>query len=322
MNFIITYPTALQYWLKTSDLEARKNATPKQLLLDAATQWDWPLPLHIAVASKALRQQSKTFRCHVLPKTLPAGSVETFPNGLQIISPELCFLLAAKELSIPELVVLANDLCAIYINDHQEDYGQKRRIPATSVEKIAEFLHKADKLKGLKKARIAIQFALNRSNSPIESKLAAIFRLPLHYGGYNLLQPILNYDVILSREATELFKSPSCCCDFYWPNNKVIAEYDSTMTHLTPNQHFKDSKRKNALTLSGYTVITVTAEDVTNFGNMEKTIFLIRKTLNMREYKDRFQKYNGKRYGVFRTLFWNDRNIDDGTAVSSHPAQV
>ena len=203
--------------------------------------------------------------------------------------------------------MLANDLCAIYVKDETEEYRQRRRDPVTTVESICSFMNKASGINGLKKARRAIQYVLDRSNSPMESKLAALAVLPLHYGGYGLSKPFLNHFVRLNKEAEEFLGQSQLCCDMVWLAKKVILEYDSNLSHLEIHQHFKDKKRSTALTISGYKVISITAEQLRDFHSVDNMFMQLRHVLNMRTHKDRIDKFAELRWNVVHGLMFKKR---------------
>ena len=90
-----------------------------------------------------------------------------------------------------------------------------------------------------------------------------------------------------------------------WPADKVIMEYDSTMTHLEVDQHYYDKKKITALNDSGYDLISATAEQFKNFTSYEALFELLRKKLKLRPRPDRMEKNLDKRYEVFRGLYRN-----------------
>ena len=52
-----------------------------------------------------------------------------------------------------------------------------------------------------------------------------------------------------------------------------LLEYDSNLTHLQIRQHFLDKKRGTALTLSGFKVSSLTAEQAGQFHVVHKIMF-------------------------------------------------
>ena len=318
MATIITYPSALEYWLSETGIpyyfhfdRYSSGINNKEVLYSTSSRkeivrsigWlSFSSPVHVAVSSPIKRTSLQNVIFHKLPNQLPEHSFCKITNELYIASPEYCFLQAAVSLSIPELILLANELCGIYIKDDLAEYGQRSRDPVTTTDLIRKYLYKAKNRRGLRKARAAIQFALDRSNSPMESRLAVLAALPLSRGGYGLIKPELNLEVKLPKDAAEYMKCSSLFCDMVWKKQKVILEYDSLLAHLSVQQHFRDKKRATALTLAGYKVINVTAEQLRNFGSVEQLFLDLRSILNMRTYKNRTDAYLDLRWKVVHEI--------------------
>ena len=286
----VTFPTALIFWLtykNNSELVSINNSLPfhntdsfqRSRLLSDLQIYGLPKPFHIMVPERSLRNHGKDFTCHLMPRNLPRGSFMELTDFLQIISPELCFALAANYLSIPELAVLACDLCGIYAFDEYDEFGQINRKPITTVDKISKYVNKAKNLSGIKKARTAIAFALDRSNSPVESKLAVTAILRYLYGGYSYEHPILNYYVSLPEQIARTVKREQFCCDMVWPEKKVIVEYDSDLAHLSKDRFYKDKKRTMALSAAGYTILNITKDAFHNFYSIDDQFLMIGNTL-------------------------------------------
>ena len=294
MPTTITYPTALLFWLNSyyPNMPAPPNVGE---FLDFCKLQG---PVHIMVGSADERRPSKELKPHVKPHLLPEDSILRMSDQLQIICPELCFLLAAQSLPIPALVKLACELCAIYMPDSSSPYGQRDRSQITNVARIQDFLKKCGHISGIRKANIAIRYALDRAKSPAEVQLAVRSCLPRRYGGYALEKPELNYNIWLSPESSALLGRDYCCCDMVWPDKMLVVEYDSNLTHLKKDQHYYDQRRKNALVLSGYTVLTVTAEMLKSFPMMERVFMDLRKLLGMQARKEWFDQFVDERWQV------------------------
>lgn len=312
----ITFPSALYFWKHYDNLmelhesshlvtEQAFDSYMKRSLLSFAAMQGMEIPLHIMVSNKGQRKKGE-FISHVIPKGLPEGSFVQLSEAVHIASPELTFLLAAKTMSIAELAVLACDLSGIYYLAESAEYGQKQRTPITSVEKIAGYLQNVQQVEGLKKARVAIQYAMNRSNSPMESKLAVAGSLRYHYGGYSISKPELNYEVELSETGKTFLKRNSCCCDMVWPDLKVVVEYDSDLAHLLPGRVRYDKRRTTALQLSGYTVITITRDHFSNENTIEELFLLITKTVEGSINKRALLNSHAARMEVIKKLFLID----------------
>ena len=89
-----------------------------------------------------------------------------------------------------------------------------------------------------------------------------------------------------------------------WKKQKVVLEYDSNLSHLGLEQHFKDKRRSTALNIAGYKVISITAEQIGNFGSIETAFLRIRSALGMRTHKDRWEEYLDLRRQVVKDILF------------------
>ena len=311
MSIIIVYPTALEFWLEEKGFsssyekifpfsaEISRHNVKKVLEKIRFTK-----PVHLAVSDNICRKRNQNLTLHRIPHGLPNNSFVRISDEVFVSSPEMCFLSAATDLRFEELVRLGCDLCGIYVLDSYAEYGQRSRSPITTQAEIRAYLNKVQKVNGLVTARKAVKYVLDRSNSPMESRLATIVNLPFHYGGFRTLPPSLNYNIVLSDEGANFLGKSTCCSDMVWPTVKVATEYDSTLAHLTAKQHHLDKKRQTALALSDYKVITITAEQLRNVKSIEETCLMIRKTLGMPTQTNRLNQYQEKRREtIMRLLF-------------------
>lgn len=323
MPAVIVFPSALEYWLLDKGVprsfqygfvrdyfdtrEVLSADYHRQDLYRLPDFLNFSTPIHIGVPEHVNRNGVSSLVFHMLPPDLPQNSFVQLSEEIYVCSPELCFLMAANVLPIHELVYLGNELCSIYIRDQESPLGQRSKEPITTVDSIRSYLNMVKNVKGIKNALRAIQFVLNRSNSPMESKLAVLATLPLSLGGYGLTHPALNYHLSLSAEGCEYMGSESLCCDMVWQQEKVVLEYDSTLSHLGVEQHKRDKKRITSITLSGYKIMCITAEQVRNFNSIENTFLSLRKLLGIRSRHVSFDKYFDKRWSVVRSVMFQNR---------------
>ena len=328
----IIYPSAVQFWL-----DSRNQAIVEKCLFAQRKQTNLPEVFSIENDSKVLSIVTEQLHIHTPISLMASSSAGRHRNTLiksytreekyppfsfieagtyrfhsrredctiLVAGPELCFLQAAKKLTIYELVKLGFDLCAKYIYDKNAQYLQKNREPLTSVLKITEFLNQSDRVRGIKNARKAIKYVLDNSNSPAETMLAMTGRLPLSMGGGSLGKCELNKDVKLSPEGAKVLGAETCNCDEVWEEKKVIVEYDSNQTHLDKDQHAWDKKKATALSLSGYKVFYVTAANIRNPYEMAKIFSAIRTALGKKNRRDRLEKYADQRTALFRFFLEN-----------------
>jgi len=303
----------LKYLKKLSVAERKITSLPEKYVCPAGHEValkihntfgvEYPVILMQPAANNL--QHSKWLKCVVRPKGIPPSSFVEIGHGVMVASPEYCFISLARNTSIEKLVEVANNLCARYLIDEAGAYGQRSMdMPICTVSSIEKYCSKVKILKGINKARVAIKYAVDNSNSPMESKLAVILCLPKNRGGYGFKKMKMNYCVHLSEIAAKHMGRETLMVDMVWPKEKVAVEYDSNASHLTSSQHAYDKERVNALIQSGYRVITITSTDLRNLKALDAVTELLRFEIHIRSKKAELEKYRDKRLGVLKNLFY------------------
>jgi len=223
-------------------------------------------PLHILTSGEHVRGAAGIIRRHISSRQLPAGSFIQINAELVVSSPELCFLQMAGELPLIDLVVLGFEFCGSYRLGRQSEPEQGLRAdrPLSSVAKLSAYLEKTAGLRGHKNAAYALKFIVDRSASPMETALCMLLTLPCRLGGYGLPQPQLNYGLGASNKTRKIGPSRGSefYGDLYWPEQRVDVEYDSDAYHNERKARTKDGARRNALTVAGETVLTVSRDQI------------------------------------------------------------
>ena len=324
----IVYPSALQFWFNTN--YASEQYLPKdghfsvlphdyQLTVFPRTteilsqMYCLSYPIRLLAANENRRIHQKEIACSIRSKHVPDDcfvQVDILRNDIPIYvaCPEYCFLQASSELPLHKLIQLGYQLCARYTPDDRSQYKQRRRLPITSTAKILAFLDRCKGSHGVKKARQAIRYVLDNSNSPMETLFTMAAILPCHMGGFGLKKPELNADVLLSAKAQALLKTDTLCCDLVWRKEKVIVEYDSILVHLEAEQFKYDKKRASALNMSGYKVFHITSDFLDNFTAYQKTFDSIRCALKIKKDSRCLDKYQNERYDLFQFI-WLECNL-------------
>ena len=315
----LSFQTAYNYWLQASsipqerysfaDLNKFDDGFSAEALIRSARIFHIDPPIHVLVERPDQRHFSTLLCSHVLPGNLPAKSFVRLADHLFVVSPECCFLMAAHLKSLSELVCMANDLCATYRRDDLTALGQSSRMQLTTTAKLSEYLEHAANIKGLKQAKQAVRYAVDCSNSPMESKLAVMVCLPMVLGGFGLPKPYMNHVIGLPLGAATFLGHDSCCVDMLWEQQRVILEYDSNLTHLSRDQHHYDKKRATALSMAGYTVISVTADHLSSHSSINKLCLDLRKVLGIRTHINRFNQYNKIRYETVENIIYGRANV-------------
>lgn len=330
MTFAITFPSALLFWISFSrEISYDRYSVAKRRLVSLPKAFAFhrvekeaallardclKLTTPITILSPEANSRYETQFLKVLkrPNAMPANSFvelmeyrEYFQaRGLRVLiaTPELCFLEAARVLDFNQLMVLGMELCGNYMWDGSSEFGQRRRVSVASAASIWDFLSNASGYYGHRQAMKAARYLLDHSNSPRESMLAILGRLPLSRGGYALKVPELNRRLLMSSEGAALLNGRACYGDIVWENEKIVVEYDSDLAHLSSVQHQIDKARANAIHASGYRLISITKQNTATRHNLDQMFSLIRRELGQASVQQELDKYQNRRQVLIRTI--------------------
>lgn len=251
-------------------------------------------PFHLMVSDMAKFHNNEKIVFHLLPDDLPAGSLVLIASDVAVCSPELAFVQYAGIFGdVEQTTMFGFELCGTYrFNTSIRKFSYDVNHPVLSVKRTEEFLGSLSKIKGLPTARKAVEFLLEDSASPMETTAVLLLCLPHRVGGYGLMYPLLNYEIVRTNGPDE-FERNSYRCDLCWPEQKVCVEYDSDYSHSDVEQMARDSAKRAALNAMGYTVIEVTRPQIMNedsFDEVAQALFAAlgyRPRIRISDFEDR-----------------------------------
>ncbi|WP_139651126.1 hypothetical protein [Raoultibacter phocaeensis] len=163
----------------------------------------------------------------------------------------------ASRLSLIELIQLGFELCGIYDLLSEGD-DIPRCAPLTTVAKLISSIENMPHAACRKKALRAVRYIVENSASPKETELVMLLCLPYKLGGYGIKAPLLNHRIKVTKTGKRFTSNDFFEVDLYWPESRLIGEYDSDKYHKGERKKTKDTARRNALEAMGYTVVNVT----------------------------------------------------------------
>lgn len=277
MRLILYGISAFSYWLcapsapdASYKVSAKilKNCEPvHETVCHLGNQFPFlPRPYHVATVSHAKRPLAEAV-CHLMVRKPKGKDFCRVESGLFAACPELCFVQLSQSLSFHELVRAGNVLCGNFYLD-AADGALGRREALTTKRRIESFIRANPGIKGVKEARRALPWVAEGAASPPEAFLAMVFGLPYRHGGFQLSDLAVNRRLHPSRKAQQIARRATLVPDILFADARLAIEYDSTAEHASSLQLTKDAQKRLALEADGYKVVTVTARQIGDSGEM------------------------------------------------------
>ena len=229
------------------------------------------MPFHIMVEGRAQGSRRADVRLHACAVPLSRRALIRLKSPYAIVSPELLFIQLAAMSGFDEVdVALAGcEMCGTYVLDEDEhawDGLVNTDAPMTSVEKIGRMIDASQGRHGITRARRALELVRDRSNSPMETVLLALFCFPRRLGGLGLGPVKMNRHVVTATGDRWV--------DLLFVNHMVGMEYKGVRAHSI-ERTARDDRRQNKLVGSGIKIINVWYEDLVDghlFGQLVQDV--------------------------------------------------
>ncbi len=239
-------------------------------------------PLAVAVPSAQTRLQARFVTNTVYTQPLLPGSFVELGNGIAASCPELTFIEAATYMTPMAHVLLGYELCGTYARDARDPrcgdvtFGVQA---ATSVKRISDYIESAGPIRGIKKAKAALELVRDNAWSPMEAIVAALAMLPMEEGGYGLGDVALNNRKPNDPALVSLGCRESRVPDIELVGTHVGFNYDghghfSSAGEVTDvakarSKYLDDVRRNRELAAMGRVVLPVTSEDLFQQGGLD-----------------------------------------------------
>lgn len=211
-------------------LERRTSATPPTAPGDVE-------PLHVVAPHRSLRSTRAGIVWHFCGQ--PSLTTERH-HGLLVTSAAQTWLHLSHLLTADELVVLGDAML-------------RRARHVTSPEELRALTDSTHKMRGLAKARVALDLIRAGTDSSMETRA----RLLLAHAG--LPCPVVNRAAV--DEEGRFLALP----DMSYPAQRIAIEYDGDVHHTDPTTWRRDVERRQRLDAAGWIIITATADDVLRY---------------------------------------------------------
>ena len=228
--------------------------------------------LDVLVSKSSLRYRKSGFRCHVVSADLPTGSFVCVAKDVFVAAPELAFVQMGRHLPLASLIEYGMQLCGSYVftTDNEKDFDYRE--PITNQKKLLSFVDKVGPIEGKTQAKRAVQYIIENSASPWESKTYELACLPPKIGGYHLYRPVLNWEIPRSDVLASDWFDSTYRADLAWPDDKLLIEYNGSYHYETPEQRRRDDYRRNVLGRQGWSVFVLDSTQVHSPDVFDETI--------------------------------------------------
>lgn len=298
VNVYVAGSSALFYWrrnlLSCKPLKKHVLAPLSDCPIDARQLRDLdidngrfgPAPIHLFVPTHELRVSKRLYTYSIRGKNLPETAFRHVEKGICLASPEYCLIQAACVFSRFKLLELCMEICGKYALIKESERGfTPRDYPLASVQSIAKFLQTMKSEPGVLAVQRILPFAADGSRSPMETRTYLLMCLPKRLGGYGLPKPEINKRIDLKPEERSIAKRSYFECDFCWPDQKVVIEYDGQQDHSSRLDRDRDSTKRNILLSKGYTIYTITAGQIASAESLDRIVREIAKLIGHRFFR-------------------------------------
>lgn len=211
--------------------------------------------------------------------TFPRHALLALSRDVYCLTPEYLFVRFCARADKLSALQFGMSICSTFnIREDETLYNQP---PVCSVAEVQKLCSEAVGYYGVKHAQWCSKYIADGSASPREMVLYLLLRLPMYLGGYGLSGAQCNYPVRIGQNVngdSEVLRFADLC----WPEERVCVEYDSTVYHALEEKIAADSARRSEFLKLGYTVVSITNNEINDLGCFRKSAHVISKLLGKR----------------------------------------
>ena len=224
-------------------------------------------PIHIAVPRKEMRFRSDCVAWRTCSLELPQRAMREVSHGVYLASPEVALLHYSARNDVLRTMLIGFELCGSYRIGGAGGFRRAERLVWPS--DLLRFAQRHSQARGSARLARAAGLIASGSASPMESALAALLCTPCKLGGYGLPAPHMNARVDAPQKGGLSVSKRYYVADLFWPDARLIVEYDSDCWHTGSDRIAADAVRRNALLHMGFTVITVGRQQIASESKMD-----------------------------------------------------
>lgn len=309
MSIVLSHISAALIWLspEASFYTLRRTINTPPLLSERDTPSNLTNSTHILIPSNArIPRQFEGAVIHYQHRKLPSGSIveNSIDSTRFAVCPELSFLQIADSCDFLTTVRYGSELCSQFVRTGYSGEPLAERTPLTSPSKLKRYLDESKGANGIDQARRALKYVVAEARSPREIEFALMMFLHRKDQGFGIPQAPLNERIYLEKRYAHLDHRKYFECDFLWREAKLVVEYDSEFAHSTRQSRERDASKRNALSVLGYTILTVTTGQLETFQGTITLAKTISKHLHIR-FRPLTHQQEQASYRLWLRLFSN-----------------
>lgn len=278
MSLYLGHESALRYWLTKRGDEAIPDPSGQASLADssataseikmAALPFDFSSrrPLQLLVSDSRQSHKLAAANVHLLTSPLPPGSFCDLVGTTHVASPELTFVLMARDKTVQELAEIGCYLCGGFaIGDEGCGYVCQRS-PLTTPEDIRAFISRlAPHTRGVSTASRALRYVVPHTVSPEEVLLALTCSLPPSLGGRSMPKVVANQRIDIPKSLRDHTGATHFFGDLFFRSVRGDMEYDSEEYHTGKYRLDHTMQRRNILETAGIKVVSATYGQISSY---------------------------------------------------------
>ena len=208
---------------------------------------------------------------HALDATATCRHIAHHGAGVAVCGAEAIFTQLGADLSLPQLALIASELCGSYgITPMSDDAVSYNLQPLSTINDLMAYAEgaKALGIRGASRAVNALRVTSELAASPREAQIAVFLSLSRRRGGADLPGFELNKTIKVPADMIVIVGSKTLKPDILWEHEKLILEYDSNEFHLTVAQKRRDEARRRVYERLGYKVKCLTSDILADNGKL------------------------------------------------------
>ena len=252
-------------------------------------------PMSITATARESRSQSSRWVCRVWSRPFPPKAIyQLWQPDICVEAPWFSYLRMASRLTLPDAIRLGMELCGTHstlpfshgltppftLTEQEVKNGFVSTKPIVGAEELRRQLREFSP-HAYAKAVYAVQFIVDGSRSPGESRLYILLCLPVKLGGYGLPKPELNVRLDVPPKLQRICGKQHVVCDLLYRKEKLVIEYDGGY-HWEGEQRMDDNIRDLVLGEMGYTVIRIDKKQLEKLDTMDMQAANIARHLGIR----------------------------------------